>query len=193
MESDIRDVILQAATKQFQQKGLKFTMQDIADDLHIAKKTMYKLFPSKEVLLRDMIDNGFEKIHQEKARIMASDLEISEKIRQVITAFPDQYKVIDFSKLDELAVRYPDVAHTLTEHLETNWEPTLQLIQQGIEEGKIKPVNINVLRMVITASFERFLSTNGLEQAGIHYQDGLKAMMDIIMDGIREEDHEANQ
>lgn len=185
MDADLREQILQNAYTQFAQHGLKFTMQDIAVDLHVAKKTMYRLFASKEDLLNAMIDSGFRRIHEEKAKIIDSDLPVEEKIRRVVIAFPANLTSLDYRKLDELDLHYPAVAANMRKNLETNWEPTLQLIEEGIREGRIRPVNVPVLRMMITASFETFVSTENLEKAGIEYHNALEAMMDIIMGGIQ--------
>ncbi|MCH4207419.1 MAG: TetR/AcrR family transcriptional regulator [Solobacterium sp.] len=185
---DQRELILDEATRQFQEKGLKFTMQDLASDMHIAKKTVYHLFPSKEELLIALVENGFQKIHEEKARLMASDLPIEEKIRRVIIAFPDQYRMIDFRRLDELDEKYPTVAACVRKNLAGNWEPTIKLIRQGIVEGKIRNINIPILEMMLTSSFEEFLSTDDLMEAGISYHEALISMMDIIMSGLIKND-----
>ncbi|MBP1671334.1 MAG: TetR Family Transcriptional Regulator, partial [Bacteroidetes bacterium] len=39
----------------FRQKGLKMTMEEIADDLKLTKKTLYNNFNSKEELMRTVM------------------------------------------------------------------------------------------------------------------------------------------
>ena len=63
---ELRERMIGAATALFQAKGLWFTLQEVADALHISKKTIYTLYPSKEALLLDMVDDLFVRIHQEK-------------------------------------------------------------------------------------------------------------------------------
>ena len=53
-----REEIVQEAIAQFQKNGLKFTMNDIAASLHIAKKTIYQFYASKEELLSAMGEEG---------------------------------------------------------------------------------------------------------------------------------------
>ena len=182
--TDQREMILEAATAEFQEKGLKFTMQDLASDLHFAKKTIYLELPSKENLLIELVESGFAKIHEEKAKIIAQDLPIEEKIRRVIIAVPDQYKMIDFRQLEELDSKYPAVSEHVRKHLVSNWNPTIELIRQGIREGKIRNINIPILEIMLTTSFQQFISTDDLVQAGISHHEALVAMMDIIMSGL---------
>lgn len=185
--------IIQTAMRLFIDKGLKFTMQDIADQMHIAKKTIYAYYASKEDLLIGIIDYGFAEIHTKKKNILDSSLPFNEKLRQVMIAMPDQYSVFDFRQLSGLHEKYPNAYHNLNAHLESDWEPVLQLLEEGQKAGMIRNINIPVLRMMITASFESFLSQDGLKKAGISYYDALNDMMDIIMEGITRRQNEDYQ
>ena len=46
-------------------------MQQVAEPLHISKKTIYTVYPSKEALLLDMVDHAFAEIHRCKQEILA--------------------------------------------------------------------------------------------------------------------------
>ncbi len=179
--------ILASAARQFQKSGLKFTMLDVANDLHIAKKTIYQFYSGKEELLTAMLDTGFARIHARKKEILDQDISIPEKIQQVMIAMPDSFEVIDFRQLSDLKEKYPKVYARLRRHLETDWEPVINEIQKGIDAGVVRNISIPVLRTMVTASFETFLSTNVLKSEGIQYNDALNQMMDIIMNGIAED------
>ena len=180
---DLRTQILDAAAKLFQAEGLGFTMQQVAAALHISKKTIYTVYSDKEALLMDMVDMLFEKIHRRKAELAALPGPLEERLQAVIIALPEEYAALDFRQLDALEEKYPAVAARVRRHLETGWEPTMGLLEQGITEGRIRPVNLSVLRRVITAAFEQLLS--GREE-GTSYAAELDAMMDILMNGIKE-------
>lgn len=180
-------MIINAAIELFRAVGLKFTMQDVAESLHIAKKTIYAEFESKEELLNAMLDSGFEKIHAGKKAVMESDLPLCEKIRRTMIAMPDQFLYLDFRRLSELDEKYPRVYLNLKKHLETGWEPVTALIEEGIRSHVIRPVSIPLIREIFTASIESFLHTDTLIREDIAYSDALDTLMDIIMNGIRED------
>lgn len=184
---DLRQRMIGAATTLFQVEGLQFTMQKVADALHISKKTIYTVYPSKEALLVDMVDTLFADIHREKRERMAAPVPIEERIWSVMVALPEQYRALDFRLLGELDEKYPAVARRVREHLETNWEPTIALLEEGVASGRIRPVSIPVLRQMVTASIEGFLAGG---ENGASYTDTLAAMMDIIMNGIRRREDE---
>ena len=180
---DLRTEILDAAAKLFQAEGLGFTMQQVAAALHISKKTIYTVYSDKEALLLDMVDMLFEKIHRRKAELAALPLPLEERLRAVIIALPEEYAALDFRQLDALEEKYPAVAARVRRHLETGWEPTIALLEQGIAEKRIRPVNLTVLRRVLTAAFQQLLSG---ANDGSSYAAELDDMMDIFMNGIKE-------
>ena len=184
---ELRENVIAAVTALFQTEGLRFTMQEVAAALHISKKTIYTIYPSKEALLLDMVDALFADIHRTKGELMAARSPIEERIEAVIVALPEQYRALDFRLLGELEEKYPAVARRVREHLETNWEPTIALLEEGMASGRIRPVPIPVLRQMITASIESFLAGG---ETGASYADTLAVMIDIIMNGIRRREHE---
>ena len=83
--------------------------------------------------------------------------------------------------LDE---RYPAVAARVREHLENGWEPTLALLEQGMEQGVLRRVSLPILQRMISASIEDFLADRTLEQQGITYTQALDEMVAILWEGI---------
>lgn len=184
---ELHEKILEITTEEFRKKGLDFTMQEIAAAARISKKTIYTMYASKEALLLAMVEHGFRRIHEKKAAILAMELPLTEKIRRVMIALPDDYETLDFRMLTPLAEKYPSVADAVRRQLENNWEPTLALLREGIATGELRPINIPIVQLLLTAGVEAALSTNVLSSEGISYSDALDQMMDIIMNGICEE------
>lgn len=182
-----REQILTTATELFREKGLHFTMQEVAQSMGASKKTLYTVYPSKEELLLDMVDTLFERIHRKKDELIHSDAPVEQRIKSVIVALPEDYDTVDFRLMGELEETYPAVARRVKQHLETGWEPTLTLLEEGIAQGRIRPVPICVLRQIITASIEGFLYADHRE---FRYAQMLEDMMDILMNGIRRREDE---
>ena len=180
----LREQILSSATQLFRTNGLNFTMQQVASSLHISKKTIYTVYPGKEALLLDMVDMLFTKIHKKKAELAAGNEPLATRLSAVLTALPEEYAALDFRQLSELEEKYPAVADRVHFQLKTGWEPTLALLRQGISEGHIRPVNLTVLQRILTASFAALLSSAADDDTS--YASDLAAMIDIFMNGIKE-------
>jgi len=84
-------------------------MQQVAEPLHISKKTIYTVYPSKEALLLDMVDHAFAEIHHCKQKILAGSRLCRKKLRAVIIAMPTEYAALDLRQMKELDEKYPVV------------------------------------------------------------------------------------
>lgn len=182
---DSKERILEATIKVFNKKGLKFTMDDIATELSISKKTIYKVFKDKETMFYDMVDYCFDAIKESEAAVVEDNtISTVEKVRRILSVLPEGYKSIDFRQLYELKAKYPKTYLRVEERLESGWENTIALIQQGIEEGEIRPVNVSILKTMIEATLERFFQRDVLIVNEITYTDALEELVNIIVDGI---------
>ena len=183
-QTALRERLRAVGMELFRREGLRFTMQEAARTIHISKKTIYAVYPSKEALLLDMVDDAFAHIHARKQAILDGPGTLTDKLRAVIIALPEEYTALDLQQMDLLDEKYPRVAARVRRHLETGWEPTLALLQQAMEQGVIRTVSLPVLQRMISASIESFLADRTLEQQGIPYAGALDEMMDILLDGL---------
>ena len=180
-----KEKILEATIKVFNRKGLKFTMDDIASELSMSKKTIYTVFRDKESMFFAMVDYCFDKIKESESEILSDDsLSTVEKIRGVLAVLPSGYKDVDFRQLYTLKDKYPNTYSRGEERLETGWEKTIALINQGIEEGSIRPVNVNLLKSMLEATIEQFFQRDILIRNQISYAEALEEVVNILVDGI---------
>lgn len=182
---ELREDILEATIKVFNRKGLKFTMDDIATELSISKKTIYKVFDDKESMFLCMVDYCFDKIYEQK-RIVLEDksLSITDKIRGVLAVLPDGYRDVDFGKLYVLKDKFPKIYNKVEQRLESGWEGVLELIERGIAEGVIRHINIHIVKTMMEATLEQFFQRDVLVTNNISYNDALNEVVDILVDGI---------
>ncbi len=186
MEDNVRQRIMEAVINQFNQKGMKFTMDDIAGELHISKKTIYKEFDDKDELFFATVDYGFSEIKTKEAEIISDDsLDLMDKIAKVIICLPDSYKNIDFRMVYQLKEKYPSVYNHVARHIESDWEETEKLLKEAIDAGLIKNIPIPVIKLTIEGAIEKFLSSQELAGTNVSYEESLNGMIDIIINGIR--------
>ncbi len=182
---ELREMILQGTIKAFNQKGMKFTMDDIASILSISKKTIYTVFSDKEELFLSMVDYLFDNIKVSEQQVLEDkNMSTLEKIRAILGVMPDSYKEIDFRQLYLLKDKYPKIYSQVEKRLETGWETTIALMEQGMEEGVIRKVQIPIVKMMMEASLEQFFQRDILLQCELSYTDALNEVVEILVDGI---------
>ena len=177
--------VLDGAIKAFNEKGLKFTMDDLAKILGMSKKTIYKIYSDKEDMFLAMVDYCFDMIKESEQAIVNDDsLSTLEKIHKILGVLPDSYMEIDFGQLYSLKEKYPDTYRHVEERLESGWEETIKLIEQGINEGVVRPIKISLVKTMFEATIEQFFQRDILVSNGMTYADGLKEVVNILVNGI---------
>ena len=180
-----KEKILEATIKVFNKKGMKFTMDDIAAELSMSKKTIYTVFRDKESMFLQMVDYCFDKIKESEAAILNdASLSTVEKTRAILGVLPDGYSDIDFRQLYILKEKFPTIYRKMEERLETGWEGTIQLLKDGMKEGVIRPVNVVIIKTMLEATIEQFFQRDILIANQISYKDALDESVRILVDGI---------
>ena len=182
---DLRENILQGTLEVFNTKGLKFTMDDIAKNRKISKKTIYKVFHDKEEMFLAVVDYLFDCIKDEEQKVANDEsLTTIEKVKKILGVLPNSYMDIDFRQLYSVRDSFPKIYAKIEERLENGWELTISLIEQGMAEGVIRPIRIPILKMMLEASLEQFFQRDILVSNKIKYQDALEEVVDILVEGI---------
>lgn len=182
---ELRENILQGTLEVFNYKGLKFTMDDIAKNRGISKKTIYKVFKDKEDMFLAVVDYLFDGIKEEEQKVAMDDsLSTIEKVKKILGVMPNSYKDIDFRQLYSVRDSFPKIYEKIEERLENGWELTISLIEKGIAEGVIRPISIPILKMMLEASLEQFFQRDVLVTNRITYMDALEEVVEILVEGI---------
>lgn len=187
MSQDQKIKILRSTIKVFNIKGLKLTMDDIAEYMGISKKTIYKYYDSKEEIFDQIVDYVFDDIKRREQEILDEEgLSLEERVRKLLAAFPERFTEVDFAKLGDLKDKYPKIHKKLKKRLESGWEPTLELLEQGKKEGIYREdANFQIFKVMMDASIERFFETDALKKSKISYVEALNQVVDILLTGIK--------
>ena len=181
----MRVTILEGTIQAFNRKGLKFTMDDIAGQLGMSKKTIYTVFRDKETMFFAMVDYMFDSIKESERQVLRDEsFTTVEKIRRVLGVLPEGYKDIDFRQLYLLRDKYPKIYKRVEERLESGWETIIGLMEQGMEEGVIKRVDIPIVKLMLEAAIEQFFQRDILIRNQISYAQALDEVVEILVNGI---------
>ena len=182
---ELKAQILEGTLQAFNQKGLKFTMDDLAAILGMSKKTIYTVVEDKEELFLAMVDYLFDSIKVSEQQVLENTtMTTLEKIRAILGVMPESYRDVDFRQLYLLKDKYPRIYKQVEKRLETGWETTISLLEQGMEEGVIRKVQIPIVKVMMEASLEQFFQRDVLVRHEISYGQALAEVVNILVDGI---------
>lgn len=181
--------IVNYSTKEFLKNGFyKTTMDQLAKGMKISKKTIYKYFPSKSMLLGKVVQKFQKKIIDELDLIIESDKSIIEKIKDLGTFFA-HFSVIENKKilndfLNHEPKLWEKVDRLRTTIMENFWE---KLIVEGKKEGLIIDKSNKVIMAVILSSIRGVINPEFLTKNNISINDAFEQTFSIIINGILSE------
>ena len=133
----MKDKIISKATELFLKLGFKsVTMDDIAGEMCISKKTIYKYFCNKEVLIEQGTVIVHEKIHQEISSIIAKNYNAIEENFEIRKMFKEMFQSSDTSPIYQLKKHYPEIYEKVMSREIDECNAVFKLnAKKGIEQG----------------------------------------------------------
>lgn len=183
--NELRVRILDEAARQFDDKGIKFTMDDLARALGMSKKTIYTVFEDKRSIMTETIDRFFDDaLIEEETILNNTELTIVEQLKAIIGSVPERYTQNDLTQLYVLKEKYPSVYRHWQHCRENYWDGVGILIRRGIEQGEIRDISLPILKTMFQATIEQFFQDDVLVKNHISYRKALSEVASILVDGI---------
>lgn len=120
------------------------TMDDIATEMSISKKTIYKYFENKELLITEGTMMVHEKIHETITSIVAQNHNAIAENFEIRKMFKEMFNAFDNSPIYQLKKHYPEIHNQfMCRELDDCNAVFKQNIEKGIVEGLYrKDINI---------------------------------------------------
>jgi TetR/AcrR family transcriptional regulator, biofilm operon repressor len=133
----MKDKIISKASELFLKLGFKsVTMDDIAGEMCISKKTIYKYFCNKEILIEESTAMVHKEIHQIIGSIVAKNHNAIEENFEIRKMFKEMFKVGDASPIYQLKKHYPEIYDTVMSREINECNAVFkQNIENGIKQG----------------------------------------------------------
>jgi len=133
----MKDKIIAKATDLFLRLGFKsVTMDDIAGEMCISKKTIYKYFCNKELLIEESTALVHKEVHQIIDNIVVKNHNAIEENFEIRKMFKEMFKAGDSSPVYQLRKHYPEIYdNVMSREIDECNVVFKQNIVKGIEQG----------------------------------------------------------
>ena len=187
-ELDIKDRILTRAEEMFLRFGYsKVTMDEIAANLGMSKKTLYKFFPSKEELVREIIYKMRCGVKDYIDDLLANDeMDFVEKLKRLMNLIGNQSSKLQGPLLEDLHRNIPEVWQQINEFRKENVRQKFtQLINMGIEKGIFrKDVDQRLIVLTYSSAIQGLINPEILSQMPFSVEQVFESVIKIIFSGI---------
>jgi AcrR family transcriptional regulator len=140
-EIDLKNKILKRANELFNQFGFnKVTMKEIADDMGMSKKTLYKFFEGKEQIVREIIDSIRCNVDNYLEELWADEnLDFIEKMSSMMKFIRSQVPSMKSPLAEDLKKNNPElwneVVETRKKYVRDKYS---RVLREGIKNGDVR-------------------------------------------------------
>jgi len=134
---DYRQRIIEEASKMFRTYGIRaVTMDMLANQMNISKRTIYEVFRDKDEVLTGVLDWMAVKQKENTARIMKDSENVIEAIFRIIDMMMDHFQkispafIMDIKRIHKEAVENAERHHSVP-FIDNNCE----ILRKGVEQG----------------------------------------------------------
>jgi len=164
------------------ERGIKFTMDELAARLCISKKTLYTLTPSKEALTIQVIEYYFDKVAEIQDQIHADvSLNPLEKLKKLLCATPDF--PLRRVQLHDLKMTFPIAFKVFNDKLRLGWERTFAVMNQAKQQGLIKDIDNVFFSQMYAALIEEIINSDSPDD-GLTYRQKQEQAVDLLLFGL---------
>ncbi len=170
--------IINEAKHLIKKDGVTFTLDDLAKNLKISKKTIYKYISGKEEIIKTIILNTTEEVKRKQAIVINSDMEILEKIKALLRIIPVDSDLYTNKNMKTLGIYYPRLSELVNELFSKDWYKTFKLMDLAVKEGKLEPYNKGLFKEIyISGLLHKY-------QENITYEERLDKIINILFKGV---------
>ncbi|MBM3315073.1 TetR/AcrR family transcriptional regulator [candidate division WOR-3 bacterium] len=189
LDPEVRSRLLDVAREHFFRYGFsRVTMDEVAEDAGVSKKTYYRYFPSKEALVRAAFtDFRHEERDAVGAILDAPGVNYSTKLIGMLASMAKQLAIVTPAALADLRRGAPSLWREIEEFRRQMIQEGLGArLREGMREGCIRRdlESFELVLVIYVQTLERVLTPELLERLGLTYGQAFSTLIKVTMGGL---------
>lgn len=178
--------IIEIAEKIYAVSGFyRTTMDDIAKELRVSKKTLYKHFQSKDELLHCVVDQIMETLSNDIEKVIGGEYNTVERLYLLTKTITKRMTKISEKWLDDLRIYKPELWEEIEKFkIKTGTKNILRIIDQGKAEELIVAEPTEVIATVMLASVQAVVNPEFILKNDISRKNASQTAMKMVFYGI---------
>lgn len=181
-----KEKIIRIASQKFFSEGFhKSTMDELARELQVSKKTIYKFFPSKEKLVEEIsedlmccTDIDIFSIIEAKENVVWKFVKILNMYSQRLVKFSDRWR-------HDLQIHTPHIWNKLNEYRSEKVYSVLnKLLEQGKNEGLIEEFPNEIIISSFNSTIQSVVNPEFILANNFSMHQAFETSFEMLMNGI---------
>lgn len=184
--NDTKKKIIQIARRKFFAEGfVKTSIDELASEFHISKKTIYKYFKSKDDLLFHVIQDFTKTVTERIVEIMNLDDNPIIKLINVLSLVQNTLQQMSLKYLDEIQKQKPKLLHYIEKFRKENLEKVIyQTIKEGKNQGLFNNINPELTFQIFYGAIINVMTPEFLIKNPITIDDAIDETFEMLLNGI---------
>jgi AcrR family transcriptional regulator len=186
--STARQRILAAARHQFFAQGFRgVTMDDLAAELGMSKKTLYTHFPSKTALVEAILLDKFRRLEADLAPITAEGLPgFADTLHRLLACIQRHVDEVKPPFLRDIQRECPDLFRVVeARRREVIQRHFGKLLAEGRREGLVRrDIPVHLIIEILLAAAQAILNPPRMLELGLTPKSGATAIISVILEGV---------
>jgi len=187
LSAQIRERIFLKTKEKFAVIGYgKTSMDEIAGELAISKKTLYKFFPTKLKLAEMLVEHVLAEINRRCDAILASPLPAIEKLLRIVQMITEQQQhFVTKPLLESLRRHLPHLWQRIEAFRRERMRKNLEVIlEQGKRDGTVRAdFNREMFFHFLLGAINEGINPEVLINSSYSMHEALSTLFDIFMNG----------
>ena len=183
--------ILDKSHEMFQNFGYsKVTMEEIAQNLGISKKTLYKFFSNKKHILTEVISSVKCEVEQKFEKVLSDEnSDFIQKLQGVFDIIGENVKYMQGHFTSDIILNHPEIWSEIQEFKRKKSHVQFsRLIEQGMREGFIKSdISSQLTVLVYSAALREIMVPDILSQIPMSKNQVYHEIIKMLFEGILSE------
>ena len=181
---NIEQRILDKTTDLILRRGIKgWNMDQLSQEVGLAKNTLYKIIGSKEVLIEKIIIENIRRVQKQIANVIVNEKDPLVALEKVVILFPNLLNSDCTDSMQEIFIEYPAIEKSVQRHQDEITENIINFIDKCIQEGIIRgDITKEFMFEMLKALVLHFIK-NGVK--GEEMSRELALAFNCLMNGVR--------
>lgn len=178
-------IIEQIEDKLFAEGFYKTTMDEVASELGMSKKTIYKFFPSKDDLVMAIAKHFMERMKSKILPALNSDKNAIEKLGDLINILAKGSEKISQKRMEEMKKHFPEIWIEIDKfRTQMMFGNITRVIDQGKKEGLFIDYPTNIIMNILVVSVRTIVTPDFILNNNFSIIEAARYAFKIIIGGI---------
>lgn len=182
---DKEKILIFARDKFFKEGFYKTSMDELARELKMSKKTIYKYYPSKEKLIEEVVDSLTEEYSGKISHVLEEKIDAVGKIQELLGILSSLFLKISDHWLKDMQYHTPHLWEKIDNFRTRMMYSNIgRIFEQGKKEGLFEERPVELLLVIFISSLRAIVNPDFLLNSKFSHNEAVEQAFQILLNGI---------